>query len=44
MKDVMHAMVIKNCVALNPKIYMHNHTALNEEGEIVIETANKDAV
>ena len=37
-KDEMHTMVIKNFLALNPKIYMHNHQALNKKGEIFIET------
>ena len=27
-------MVIKNFLALNPKIYMHNHQALNKEGDL----------
>ena len=39
MKDVMHTLVIKNFLALNPKIYMHNHQALNKDNEIVIEAS-----
>ena len=38
-KDEMHTLVIKNFLALNPKIYMHNHQALNNDNEIFIETS-----
>ena len=39
MKDEMHTLVIKDYLALNLKIHMHNHQALNTDSEIVVETS-----